>query len=153
MYDGQPVEAQKSIQFIIIMIWLHWWFVQFLVLIILLNFLLAMVTQAFDEVIDEKITPYEQRADLNVEYRYIRNAVTKLYPSCLPDMGLKMKEVACMIYSISTKPFEMNEWKGFVKTIRLFFRKQKATFSQKFNSIENTLQSIQRQHLADKVAF
>ena len=59
-----------GINFIIFTIWAHWWFTQFLIFVILLNFLIAIVSQAFDEVVDlDKITYYEQRADLNSEYR------------------------------------------------------------------------------------
>ena len=42
MAENKPGES--GIQWIIILIWLHWWLIQFLVLIILLNFLLAMVS-------------------------------------------------------------------------------------------------------------
>ena len=62
-----------AVNAIIALIWFHWLATQLLVLIILFNFLIAIVALAFDEVIDtEKKLIYEQRARLNLEYRFTR---------------------------------------------------------------------------------
>lgn len=49
-------------------IWLIWFFNQFIVLIILLNFLIAIISQSYEMVMTKTSeSKYKQRSDLNVE--------------------------------------------------------------------------------------
>lgn len=113
----KQTEATAVVNVIVVLIWVHWLLTQFLVLIILLNFLIAIVALAFDEVIDsEKIVTYEQRAQLNLEYRYIRARVGRWLPH------MRLTRVDFMICSTAEDQTDVSEWKGFVKTIRSFFK-------------------------------
>ena len=79
-------------------------------LIVLLNFLIAIVSQAFDEVVDlDRITYYEQRAQLNSEYRYFKMKLGWLIKP------LALNAIDYRVYSASSESKEISEWKGFVK--------------------------------------
>lgn len=128
-------QATAVVNVIVVLIWVHWLLTQFLVLIILLNFLIAIVGLAFDEVIDlDKITTYEQRAQLNKEYRYFRKMVGGWI------RHVRLPPVDFMVCSTKEGQTDVSEWKGFVKTIRAFFKNQKKQITDKFTSQESQFQ-------------
>lgn len=80
--DNGHMLQYRIIQIIIFLIWSHWLATQFVVLLILFNFLVALVDQSFSEVVDQdKISYFERRAYLNSEYYNFQKLMGSVFPT------------------------------------------------------------------------
>jgi len=71
---------------------------------------------------------------LNSEYRYIRKKVGAWI------RHVRLPEVDFMVCSTAEGQADVSEWKGFVKTIRSFFKNQKKQITDKFFYQESQFQ-------------
>jgi DNA anti-recombination protein RmuC len=103
--------------------WILFLLNEFFILIVLLNFLIAIISQAYDEVMTkEEIDRYEARCDLNIE------VAIKLDTFDLLLQKLKLKNLLSASVKEQNKVFYLkcnsftkeleNEYLGFVKTIK-----------------------------------
>ena len=97
----------------IIIIWSVWIFHQFMILIMLLNFLIAIISQSYEDVMSKsQIFKYKTRVDLNLE--------------CLRiiDFFVKLESFdTLLIISQNDEDIEdEQQWQGVVNTIKNFTR-------------------------------
>ena len=115
-------------------IWLVWIVNQYVVLIILLNFLIAIISQSYDNVMSKQImSKYQNRSAINRELRLSMKAV-----------GLKHKmNVATMSATCSNGGDGDNSWDGFVKTIKKFVKREnyeiKNYFHREIKEVRNDM--------------
>ena len=98
----------------VLVVWLVWLANQFLCLIILLNFLIAVISQVYDNVVaEQKLVAYIHRAELNKEYYMIERFLCKL------------KEFKVLVFSIDKELQEKedDENVGFVQSIKNYIHK------------------------------
>ena len=104
----------KQKELFIYLIWIVWFFNQLIMLIILMNFLIAVITQSYENVMNKQIIhKYRLVCDLNrkclLNYYYIGS----------------LKDYDCLILTTKTEMEEENdEWKGFVQTLKKFISGQ-----------------------------
>lgn len=95
--------------------WILFIFNQFFIFIVLLNFLIAIIGQSYDEVMsEEEINRYKARCDLNVEVSLLKDKFTELR-----KRSDQMKDRLCF-YMMADPQFKEddNEFQGFVRTIK-----------------------------------
>jgi hypothetical protein len=88
----------------------------------LLNFLIAVISQVYDDVVDKQGTlKYVHRAQLNREYFMIQSFIST------------NKEFKFIVFSIDKEAFETDEetFTGFVQQVKLHINKQQATLKKK----------------------
>ena len=74
-WEARLTTEPKAAHAMITAIWVFWFLNQLLVLIILLNFLIAIISQSFEEVMAKKVIhKYQHRSTMNREYRLIAQA-------------------------------------------------------------------------------
>ena len=103
---------------------------QFLVMIILVNFLISIVTQSIEEVKDQAIVKrYTYLANLNKEY------LTLLY-----SLRLKTPQ-RCETCVISTNPASTtpDRWTGFLQTVKTLIKNENVQIKE---SIRNVRQEV-----------
>lgn len=95
-------------------IWILWFANQFLNLIILLNFLIAIISQSYDNVMSKSLEyKYNQRCQMNRECRLI-----------LKSLGMD-DHFQCMILSANcSQDGDGEQWQGFVQTIKISMRQE-----------------------------
>lgn len=147
--------------------WSVWIFNSLLMVIILLNFLIAVISQSYERVVSlQNIYNYTHKAEINLEYYQIVSTVKKL------------ESIKYMIFTESNsrdlkqeigdlQQEDDNEWLGFVETIkRLILKKDKEVKNkishldykneQRFDAMWNEVQGIKddvraiREMLQDK---
>ena len=126
--EGDISNAKKYT--ILSLIWGIWLFNQFLNLIILLNFLIAVISQVYDSVVaDQKLLLYTHRAEMNREYYMIKRFF---------DENVEFK---ILVFSIdkSLAEGEADDWVGFVQAIKNFVSKQNITLGKKVDSLGQSL--------------
>lgn len=78
----------------ITVIWAMWFLNQYVNLIILLNFLIAIISQSYEEIMTEQfVFMYQHRAQLNAEARQPFRKMGK---------GMIQRQIDCMLISCST---------------------------------------------------
>lgn len=94
---------------LIVIIWFTWLGNQFLNLIILLNFLIAVISQVYDQVVaQQKLVMYKDKADMNREYYMLLKFFDQL--GSFDTIGLSLLRVDTSI--------DQNENLGFVQSIK-----------------------------------
>mgnify|MGYP006099326073 CR=1 FL=1 len=106
-------------------IWFVWLINQYVVLIILLNFLIAIISQSYDNVMSKQImSKYQNRSSINRELRLTMKAI-----------GIKFKmNVLTMSATCSQGGNGDNSWDGFVKTIKKFVKRENYEIKNRFQS-------------------
>lgn len=107
----------------ILIIWMIWLFNQFFILVTLLNFLIAIIQQSFEQVMTQELqNKYAQRCSLNKDCLEVFH-----YLGYLP------KQTICILYLSFEENYEddVDEWKGFVRTLK------NVTQEQHMNTIAN----------------
>jgi len=103
--------------FMIYTIYVFWIVNQIFIFIILLNFLIAVISQSYEKVMDSKIQlQYRQRSILNNEYKIV-----------MGSLGLLEKR--CDVFFLTSNVEESdrgNEWSGFVQNMKKAIGKQTA---------------------------
>ena len=96
------------------LIWLNWLFNQILVLIILLNFLIAIISQSYDSVMAKSIiSRYVNRCTTNREHRLNLKAV-----------GMISYQDIVVVSANCQKSGNEDELEGFVKSIKKYVHKE-----------------------------
>lgn len=103
--------------------WILFIFNEFFILIILLNFLIAIISQSYDEVMSrEEINRYQSRCELNGEIALIDDKVKEL-TQIVTDSNNEPSRcfyIVANAYNVVTD----NEFLGFVKTIKMTIKRQ-----------------------------
>jgi hypothetical protein len=108
------------------LIWIIWLFNQILILVILMNFLIAIIAQSFEEMMSRKtINKYSQRAEMNKECRLN-----------LFSFGLAPK-VECITIQADNSVNESNEWQGFVHAIKKTLKFEMSLLKDKLNNMSS----------------
>ena len=79
MWEGENRQNYpNTCNFMILVIWVVWFLNQYLNLIILLNFLIAIISQSYEEIMTEQsVFRYQHRAELNSEARQMFRKIGK----------------------------------------------------------------------------
>ena len=101
---------------------------QFFILVILLNFLIAIICQSYDEVLSKQIvTKYTKKCELNRECRLL-----------LKTLGSLPRFESFVLTANVFASLELQEWQGYVQTIRSFVSTQnKQVREQVHHEIQN----------------
>lgn len=98
------------------LVWLIWWFNQFMIVIILLNFLIAVISQSYENVMNSAtILKFKDIAQLNRE--------AYLVMQYLPNT--RMVYTNKLILTIADEEDRQNDdegWTGFVQTLKVFIK-------------------------------
>lgn len=101
----------------IYLMWFIWYMNQFIIVIILLNFLIAVISQSYENVMNSKsIMKYQDMAALNKEAYNFMNFFGFKYP-------LMKKNRLLLTLEASNDEGETGEWGGFVQTMKIFVKK------------------------------
>jgi hypothetical protein len=69
-------ESPVSAKIMIVITWLNWWLNHYIMLIIILNFLIAIISQSYEQVMTtSEVTKYEQRCQMNIEYYVLKSGL------------------------------------------------------------------------------
>ena len=110
--------------FMIYFIWLIWFCTLFINLVILLNFLIAIISQSYEDVMSrEVITKYGLRSTMNEQCRLIMKA-------------LSFSDNVTMFVLSANNQHEMdgNNWLGFVNTLKKHMNQQTILLNNKLKS-------------------
>jgi hypothetical protein len=122
--DGN-VEGREN-RLMVGFIWITWFMNQLFILIILLNFLIAIISQSYEQVMSQAtVNKYIHRSELNRECRIL----VKNY--LLP--------LELLIYSVQKESDHDEDWNGFVTTIKSFIRDQNNVIKDKLVIIRRML--------------
>mmetsp|Transcript_34655 Transcript_34655/g.53026 ORF Transcript_34655/g.53026 Transcript_34655/m.53026 type:complete len:238 (+) Transcript_34655:5493-6206(+) len=108
--------------FIITFIWMFWMFNQYINLIILLNFLIAVISQTYEKVISRLDTfTYMHKAELNSEFFQVMHVLRKA------------EEYNILLFKVEKqhKDKKSSDWQGMIQTIRSIITKSNATLAAK----------------------
>ena len=127
---SQSTKAGKQFlgKMMIMIIWFIWIFHQFVILIILLNFLIAIISQSYEDVMSKsEQMKYKTRVDLNLECLQTYNFFGKL-----PSFNI------LLIASQNEEDGQSDQqWQGIVNTMKSFtrqsFKLQKETVEKMFD--------------------
>ena len=108
--------------------WLLWFWNEFFMLIILLNFLIAIISQSYDAVMTkEMIFLYEARCDYNCETNILLDWF----------LGLAGQVKRAKVFSLSTpvqgEDMAMNEYTGFVRPLKMYVNQEMVSLKKKMN--------------------
>ena len=99
---------------ILIWAWMLFLFNEFFMLIILTNFLIAIISQSYDDVMSkEQIFNYMSKCDLNIEAAILKDAYHNLFVRTEPK-PFRLFYVVCA----AADGEDGGEFEGFVKTIK-----------------------------------
>lgn len=119
--DIEPFQKTGALT-VIYIIWLMWFANQALILIVLLNFLIAVVSQSYENVMNSATQfKYAQRCEL------IREAavINKTFP--ISDVV----DYHVFVLRCNVNEEEGGDWAGFVQTIKTFIRGETSKILQK----------------------
>jgi hypothetical protein len=97
-------------------IYIFWFANQFLISIVLINFLIAVISQSYENVMDTAtMIKYSQRCDLNSQISIIYE-----------HSGSLKKNFDCVILSSNTSHGGDKEWSGFCQSVKGYVKEQNA---------------------------
>lgn len=103
-------DSATETSLIMFVIWTFWLLNQFFVLIVLLNFLIAIISESYEAVMAESIIhKYEHKIEMNRSHRLVAKS-------------FGMKSLECQIVTASPKEENVEDWTGFVHTITKFIQ-------------------------------
>ena len=121
-----PANKGNDAQFYLV--FFIWGFQQFFMVIILLNFLIAVISQSYENVMSKKlIKKYLQKAELIIEaYQFIDALNTYFGIDFHKHPLIKNNKVLLSIFTKDEhdEDEERDEWLGFVATIKVFLKAQ-----------------------------
>lgn len=129
-YDAEDFWENLMQDTLISLIWLVWLLNQFLNLIILLNFLIAVISQVYDKVIsDQKLLMYQLRAELNKEYFMIMRMYNLL------------EEYQMLVFTTEkgVEEAEEDEFAGLVQTLKKYIAAQNEQVNHRIDALEDSL--------------
>lgn len=130
--DSKTVITQTEVFLIVVLSWTLWSIQSVFMIIILLNYLIAVISQAYERVVNQrKIYQYIHRAEVNQEYFQI-----------LRQLRIPLNYLKFMIFVESSNislSIQEDQWLGFVDAIRKFINQQDGKIRESFNKIISTL--------------
>ena len=106
----------------IMVIWMVWIIHQFMTLIMILNFLIAIISQSYENVMSKsQILKYKTRVDLNLECLQVIDFLVKLE-----------RFESLLIVSQNEDHLENGEWEGVVNSIKLYIRQSMKNLKKAF---------------------
>ena len=112
---------------VVLLIWLIWFTNQFIIVIILLNFLIAVISQSYENVMNSKtIKKYKDIAHLNKEAFMFYKTI-----GVSPGQNLISNNKVLLSLVVGDEQQETEEWTGFVKTMKIFVKKHLAINSER----------------------
>lgn len=110
-------------------IYLFWFLNQFLILIVLINFLIAVISQSYENVMDTAvIIKYSQRCDLNSQISIIYE-----------HSKILRKNYDCVILSSNTQHGGDEAWSGFCQSVKCYVKEQNAKV---FTNIQKAMDQV-----------
>ena len=109
--------------FLLVLLNIIWVLNQFFLVVVMLNFLIALLSQSYEESMNNMIIDrYRTRADMNAQVYMVLNILEfiKVW------LGYKKKEIDIIIVSKEVENDNINnqnEWNGFAKTVKNFNKK------------------------------
>lgn len=101
--------------------WVLFVFNEFFILIVLLNFLIAIIGQSYDEVMNAKeINTYISKCDLNSEIALIQDSIRR-------HLGQMNSSKTCRTFYLvadTSHVDDENDFQGFVRTIKMAMKRQ-----------------------------
>tara|TARA_B110000285_G_scaffold113217_1_gene128501 strand:- start:91 stop:765 length:675 start_codon:yes stop_codon:yes gene_type:complete len=133
--------------FMIYCVYFFWILNQVFIFIILLNFLIAVISQSYEMVMDSKIQlQYHQRSILNNEFKIVMGSLGLLEKRC--DVFFLTSNIECSDRG--------NEWSGFVQNMKKAIGKQATTVNNNLKelqtSITNAQTDVQKEILENEMA-
>jgi len=114
-----------------------------LILIILLNFLIAVVSQSYENVMNSAMRfKYQQRCELNREAAIINTGLRRL------------NSYTALILQADHSDNGGNgeDWAGFVQTLKTFIRAQNSLVINKFNKFAGVIEATKKEILSETEA-
>jgi hypothetical protein len=114
----------------VLMIWTTWFLNQYTILVIMLNFLIAVINDTYvEEQNVEKMRTYQYRNELNIEYLLIRN------------FFLKAKTITCVLYATDKELYKVDsqEMEDFSDEIKKTIEKSNEETREK---VDQSLQAV-----------
>lgn len=92
-------------------IWAVWFINQFFVYMVLMNILIAIILQSFEQAMTQKTAfEYRTKCALNLEYGIYHNSV----------FGSKPRPCSILTINKNDKDEYQNQWSGFIQTLKVF---------------------------------
>lgn len=124
----------------IFLIWTIWFFNQFMCLIILLNFLIAIISQSYEQVMTLKIqVKYMHKSELNREC-FLFLKTMRLLSDYIPDQG--KFNIFYLWSTIGNGEEDENDWLGFVQTLKNVVTQESRKVNSKIDSLKEKVLTI-----------
>jgi len=124
------VQVQKHV--IIALIWFVWLFNQFLNLIIMLNFLIAVISQVYEAVVsNQEQLNYKHKAELNHEFFMLRK------------FARQTQEYRILVFSLDKDEAHQaaDEWLDFVEAVKAFTLQQNQHLQSKVDKLQAAVEN------------
>ena len=120
---------------VVLLIWTVWFLITYVGLIIILNFLIALISQSYEEVMtSRKKYLYSSRADLNKKFIFLKGVITG---------NMDTFNVIMLSYEKEGESESGDEWQGFIQTIRTSIKKFNDNMAKKLlNELNKNHQEI-----------
>ena len=134
-FQGDRPDDLVISQNMIIFIWLFWVATIFFINVILLNFMIALISQSYEKVISRSLVyKYQNRAEMNREYRLLKKQFFEPM-DCMIIFAEKINEKA---------EDDGEDWNGFVNSVNKFL---KDNLYGRLEVMQKTKQKELKQHL------
>jgi len=115
-FDGKNGKWNKSI---VVLVWIVWILITIMGLIVILNFLIALISQSYESVMSKhKEINYQQRAALNKNRIFIKFMISKM----LFKKSLETFDVIVIQY-VDDFEEQTDDWLGFIQSIKNYIKK------------------------------
>ena len=117
------INPTEKAEVVLATIWFVWWLNQFIIVIIMLNFLISVISQSYENVMNShKIKRYQDIATFNKEvYEFL--AAIGILSFISNKKQINQNKIVIAAESNDEASDETDEWVGFVQTMKLFVRK------------------------------
>ena len=113
-FEGKRPDDLVVSQNMIIFIWVFWVITIFFINVILLNFMIALISQSYEKVISRSLVyKYQNRSEMNREFRLL-NRMSFKPMDCLIIFAERMDE--------KVDDEDDKEWNGFVSSVNKFLK-------------------------------
>jgi len=123
---------------IIYIIWFMWLANQILILIVLLNFLIAVISQSYENVMNSSVQfKYKQRCELIRESAILNDTLSSFY-STFSDYQIFVLQAN----TTNDNAGKGDDWSGFVQTLKTFIKEENNKTHKKLNSNSKKMDQI-----------
>lgn len=114
-----------------VLLWFLWFLNNLLLCILMLNFLIAIISQSFERMMEQQlVTNYGHRIEFNRDCRIVLN-----YFGLLPTLN-------CAVISGKTLESEVDQWCGLVRSMKTYVKEQNADLHSRMKAMEAKLEKI-----------